>query len=184
MYNPLKYEIFHEFDIIWSYDEYHLKYSDLVEGSRRVMFTLASGTNYVSTTLDIYPSHNGFRFQCHRTKMYIREAFSFLIWLILRAIESHVVMNMKLCDPKAFILWHDCLDHSGWTIICRNVENSHGHPRINLTENNKLGKTKKKIQWSCHFFLKLILNLNYSYKEWTYSPTQWSILFYDLDWCI
>lgn len=40
-----------------------------------------------------------------------------LYYMTIKAIESHVV-----------ILWHDCLDHSGWTIICRNVENSHGHP--------------------------------------------------------
>jgi len=59
-------------------------------------------------------------------------AFSFrLYYATIRTIESHVVMHQKCSNPKMFMLWHDCLGHPGTIMICRIIENSHGHPLKN-----------------------------------------------------
>ena len=46
----------------------------------------------------------------------------------IRPLESHVVMNQKFNDPKAFLLWHERLGHPGLSMIRRIVQNSNGHP--------------------------------------------------------
>jgi hypothetical protein len=51
-----------------------------------------------------------------------------LYYTIMRTIESHVVMHQKCSNPKMFMLWHDCLGHSGTIMMRRIIENSHGHP--------------------------------------------------------
>ena len=43
-------------------------------------------------------------------------------------LESHVVMNQKFNDPKAFLLWHERLGHLGLLMMHRIVQNSNGHP--------------------------------------------------------
>jgi hypothetical protein len=40
-------------------------------------------------------------------------------------------MHQTCSDPKIFMLWHDCLGHSGTIIMRRIIENSHGHPLKN-----------------------------------------------------
>jgi hypothetical protein len=54
-----------------------------------------------------------------------------LYYTTIRTIESHVVMHQKCSDPKIFILWHDCLGDPGTIMMCRIIENSHGHPLKN-----------------------------------------------------
>ena len=42
----------------------------------------------------------------------------------IRPLESHVVMNQKFDDPKAFLLWHEQLGHPGISMMRRIVQNS------------------------------------------------------------
>ena len=49
----------------------------------------------------------------------------------MRTIETNVAMHQKCYDPKIFMLWHDCFRHSGSIMMCRIIENSHGHPLMN-----------------------------------------------------
>ena len=51
-----------------------------------------------------------------------------LYQITIRPLESHVVMNQKLNDPKAFLLWHERLGHLGFSMMHRIVQNSNGHP--------------------------------------------------------
>ena len=37
-------------------------------------------------------------------------------------------MNQKFNDPKAFLLWHEQLGHSGLSMMHRIVQNYNGHP--------------------------------------------------------
>ena len=46
----------------------------------------------------------------------------------MRTIETNVAM---CSDLKIFILWHDRFRHSGSIMMCRIIENSHGHPLMN-----------------------------------------------------
>ena len=46
----------------------------------------------------------------------------------IRPLEFHVVMNQKLNDQKAFLLWHERLGHLGLSIMHRIFQNSNGHP--------------------------------------------------------
>ena len=49
----------------------------------------------------------------------------------MRTIETNVAMHQKCSDPKIFMLWHDRFRHSGSIMMCRIIENSHGHPLMN-----------------------------------------------------
>ena len=46
----------------------------------------------------------------------------------IRPLESHVVMNQKFNDPKAFLLWHERLGHPRLSMMRRIVQNSNRHP--------------------------------------------------------
>ncbi|KAK9133229.1 hypothetical protein Scep_012757 [Stephania cephalantha] len=46
----------------------------------------------------------------------------------IRHVETNVVLNKKINDPKTFILWHDRLGHPGSSMMRRIINNSHGHP--------------------------------------------------------
>ena len=65
-------------------------------------------------------------------KKNILEKLSFyscgLYQAISRPIKSYVVMNQKFCDPKTFIIWHECLGHLGFSMMCCIINNSFGHP--------------------------------------------------------
>jgi hypothetical protein len=54
-----------------------------------------------------------------------------LYYRTIRTIESHVVMHQKCSNSKMFMLWHDRLGHLGTIMMCRIIENSHGHPLKN-----------------------------------------------------
>lgn len=46
-------------------------------------------------------------------------------------IENYIVMNQKFTGPKIFMLWYDCLEHLGSTMMRTVIENSHEHPLKN-----------------------------------------------------
>ena len=46
----------------------------------------------------------------------------------IRSIESYAVMNQKLNDSNAFLLWHERLRHPRISMMCRIVQNSNRHP--------------------------------------------------------
>ena len=46
----------------------------------------------------------------------------------IKPFESHAVMNQKFNDPKAFLLWHEWLGHSGLSMMHCIVQNYNGHP--------------------------------------------------------
>ena len=50
---------------------------------------------------------------------------------IIKPIKSYVVMNQKLCDLKTFMIWHECLGHSGSYMMHCIINNSFGHPLKN-----------------------------------------------------
>ena len=50
---------------------------------------------------------------------------------IIRPIESYAVMNQKFCDSKTFMIWHECLGHSGLSMMHCIINNSFGHPLKN-----------------------------------------------------
>lgn len=54
-----------------------------------------------------------------------------LYYITMRTIEANVTMHQKCSNPKIFMLWHDCFGHSGSIMMCRIIENSHGHPLMN-----------------------------------------------------
>ena len=62
----------------------------------------------------------------------LRAFSSGLYYTIMRSIETYVVSSQKLFKPITFRLWHDRLGHPGSTMMCRIIENSHGHPLKNL----------------------------------------------------
>ena len=49
----------------------------------------------------------------------------------MRTIDSNVAVYQKCSNPDIFTLWHDLLGHSGSVMMCRIIENSHGHPLKN-----------------------------------------------------
>ena len=51
-----------------------------------------------------------------------------LYQITIRPLESHVVMNQKFNDSKAFLLWHERLGHPGLSMMRRIVQNSNRHP--------------------------------------------------------
>ena len=44
----------------------------------------------------------------------------------IRPIESYVVINQKFCDLKAFIIWHERLNHPKLSMMRRIINNSFG----------------------------------------------------------
>ena len=54
-----------------------------------------------------------------------------LYYTTLRSIEANVVVHQKCYDPKIFMLWHNSVGHLGSTMMCRIIENSHGHTLMN-----------------------------------------------------
>ena len=44
-----------------------------------------------------------------------------LYQITIRPLESHAIMNQKFNDPKAFLLWHERLGHSGLSMMSRIV---------------------------------------------------------------
>ena len=54
-----------------------------------------------------------------------------LYQIIIRTIESYVVMNQKFYDLKTFMIWHKLLGHLGLSMMCCIINNSLGHPLKN-----------------------------------------------------
>ena len=50
----------------------------------------------------------------------------------ISTIESNMVTNQKLVDPKLFTLWHDRLGHPGNIMMRRIIESANGHPLKDL----------------------------------------------------
>ena len=42
-------------------------------------------------------------------------------------VESHALVNKSFIDSNDFIIWHDRLDHPGYNMMRKVIENSHGH---------------------------------------------------------
>ena len=49
----------------------------------------------------------------------------------MRTIDSNVAVHQKYSNPDIFTLWHDLLGHLRSVMMCRIIENSHGHPLKN-----------------------------------------------------
>ena len=54
-----------------------------------------------------------------------------LYYSTMRTIEKNVIVHQKCSDPNIFMLWHNHLRHPGSIMMCRIIENSHGHPLKN-----------------------------------------------------
>lgn len=52
--------------------------------------------------------------------------------MTIKEVESYLVINWKLDDPKAFMLWQDRLSHLRSSMMYRIIENSHEKPLKNL----------------------------------------------------
>ena len=50
---------------------------------------------------------------------------------IIKPIESYAVMNQKFCDFKNVMIWHECIGHSGLSMMCCIINNFFGHPLKN-----------------------------------------------------
>jgi hypothetical protein len=65
---------------------------------------------------------------CQKLLLKKLSAFSSrLYYTTIITTESHVVMYQKCSNPNMFMLWHDRLGHLGIIMMCRIIENSHGH---------------------------------------------------------
>ena len=53
---------------------------------------------------------------------------SVLYYTTMRTVETNIAIHQKCSDPKVFMLWHDRLGHPRSIMMCRIIENSHGHP--------------------------------------------------------
>ena len=47
-------------------------------------------------------------------------------------LESHVIMNQKFNDPKAFLLWHERLGQPGLSMMRNIIQNSNGNPLMSI----------------------------------------------------
>ena len=131
--------------------------SNLIEGSRRANIMLPKGTRFhINDALYSNKStRNLFSFKDIRRNRYhietindgykeclyitsivygkklvveILSAFSTgLYHITIKSIESYVVGNQKFNNLKAFVLWHDRLDHPGSSMMRRIIENSQEH---------------------------------------------------------
>ena len=52
--------------------------------------------------------------------------------IYISTIESNMVTNQKLVDPKLFTLWHDRLGHPGNIMMRRIIESANEHPLKDL----------------------------------------------------
>ena len=50
-----------------------------------------------------------------------------LYGIYISTIESNMVTNQKLVDPKLFTLWHDRLGHPGNIMMRRIIKSANGH---------------------------------------------------------
>ena len=120
---------------------------DLVRGSERATIVLPNGTKFqiddalysnkynrnLLSFKDIRQNgyqietmnHNGNEYLLiTRQKQILEQLISpsyGLYQTTIRPLESHVVMNQKFNDPKAFLLWHEWLGHSRLLMMCRIV---------------------------------------------------------------
>ena len=73
----------------------------------------------------------------------------------IKSIESNVVVNQKLNDPKIFNLWHDRLGHPGSSMIRRIIEHSNEHP----LKNQKI-LLPNELSCEMNFLVKLVHKVN------------------------
>ncbi|XP_015075510.1 uncharacterized protein LOC107019595 [Solanum pennellii] len=53
--------------------------------------------------------------------------YSGLYYTNICIVESHTLVNKRFTDSYDFNIWHDRLDHPGYNMMCKVIENSHGH---------------------------------------------------------
>ena len=74
-------------------------------------------------------SHNGNGYLLiTRQKQILEQLISLSYGLYQTNLESHVVMNQKFNDPKAFLLWHERHGHPRLSMMHCIDQNSNGHP--------------------------------------------------------
>ena len=50
----------------------------------------------------------------------------------MKSNEANVAIHQKCLDPKIFMLWYNCLGHPRSIMMHKIIENSQGHPLMNL----------------------------------------------------
>ena len=92
---------------------------------------------FAEMVITLKPSHNGNGYllitgQKQILEQLISSSYG-LYQITIRPLESHVVMNQKFNNPKAFLLWHERLRHLGLSMMRRIVQNSNEQTNFKIS---------------------------------------------------